>query len=105
MVWLAIYPAITFLLWLAGPQIASWPLPLRTLLITAVLVPLMVFVLLPVHPPLARAVVKAARSCGRLLVPTALDNGRAPLASCSAPSCGGCSAVSPRPTFCGLRAG
>jgi antibiotic biosynthesis monooxygenase (ABM) superfamily enzyme len=47
-VWLAIYPAITFLLWLIGPQIASWPLPLRTLLVTAVLVPLMVFVLLPV---------------------------------------------------------
>jgi antibiotic biosynthesis monooxygenase (ABM) superfamily enzyme len=47
-VWLAIYPAITFLLWLIGPQIASWPLPLRTLLVTAVLVPVMVFVLLPV---------------------------------------------------------
>jgi uncharacterized protein len=47
-VWLAIYPAITFVLWVAGPQIASWPLALRTLLITAVLVPLMVFVLLPV---------------------------------------------------------
>jgi uncharacterized protein len=43
-VWLAIYPAITFVLWVAGPQIASWPLALRTLLITAVLVPLMVFV-------------------------------------------------------------
>jgi antibiotic biosynthesis monooxygenase (ABM) superfamily enzyme len=47
-VWLAIYPTITFVLWLAGPQIASWPLPLRTFLITGVVVPLMVFVLLPV---------------------------------------------------------
>jgi antibiotic biosynthesis monooxygenase (ABM) superfamily enzyme len=46
-VWLAIYPSITFLLWLAGPRIASWPLALRTLAITAVLVPLMVFLLLP----------------------------------------------------------
>jgi antibiotic biosynthesis monooxygenase (ABM) superfamily enzyme len=46
-VWLAIYPSITFLLWLAGPKMASWPLPLRTLAITAVVVPLMVFVLLP----------------------------------------------------------
>ena len=35
-VWLAIYPAITFVLWLAGPQIANWPLALRTLLVTAV---------------------------------------------------------------------
>jgi antibiotic biosynthesis monooxygenase (ABM) superfamily enzyme len=47
LIWLAIYPSITFLLWLAGPQIASWPLPLRTLALTAVLVPLMVFLLIP----------------------------------------------------------
>jgi antibiotic biosynthesis monooxygenase (ABM) superfamily enzyme len=46
-IWLAIYPSITVILWLAGPQIASWPLALRTLAITAVLVPLMVFLLLP----------------------------------------------------------
>jgi uncharacterized protein len=46
-VWLAIFPALTFLLWLAGPKIASWPLPLRTLTLTAALVPLMVFLLLP----------------------------------------------------------
>ena len=31
LIWLAIYPSITFLLWLAGPRIASWPLALRTL--------------------------------------------------------------------------
>jgi uncharacterized protein len=47
-VWLAIYPTITFVLWVAGPEIASWPLPLRTFLITGAVVPLMVFVLLPV---------------------------------------------------------
>lgn len=47
LIWLAIYPSITFLLWLAGPRIASWPLPLRTLALTAVLVPLMVFLLIP----------------------------------------------------------
>jgi antibiotic biosynthesis monooxygenase (ABM) superfamily enzyme len=46
-VWLAIYPALTFLLWLVGPRIASWALPLRTLTLTAALVPLMVFLLLP----------------------------------------------------------
>jgi uncharacterized protein len=46
-IWLAIYPSITFLLWLAGPTIASWALPLRTLALTAVLVPLMVFLVLP----------------------------------------------------------
>jgi antibiotic biosynthesis monooxygenase (ABM) superfamily enzyme len=46
-VWLAIYPTITTVLQLSGPLIGDWPLPLRTLAITAVVVPLMVFVLLP----------------------------------------------------------
>jgi uncharacterized protein len=46
-VWLAIYPTITLLLALTGPLTDDWPLPLRTLLLTAIAVPLMVFVLLP----------------------------------------------------------
>ena len=46
-VWLAIYPVLTFLLWVVGPEIRGWPLPLRTLALTVVLVPTMVFVLLP----------------------------------------------------------
>jgi antibiotic biosynthesis monooxygenase (ABM) superfamily enzyme len=46
-VWIAIYPTITLLLELCGPVINDWPLPLRTLVLTAVAVPLMVFVLLP----------------------------------------------------------
>ena len=47
LVWLAIYPTITLLLELGGPIINDWPLPLRTLALTATAVPLMVFVLLP----------------------------------------------------------
>jgi antibiotic biosynthesis monooxygenase (ABM) superfamily enzyme len=46
-VWLAIYPCITFVLWLAGPSIQGWPLAVRTLAITAAVVPLMVFLLIP----------------------------------------------------------
>ena len=46
-VWIAIYPTITLVLELAGPLIQDWPLPLRTLALTAVVVPTMVFVLLP----------------------------------------------------------
>jgi antibiotic biosynthesis monooxygenase (ABM) superfamily enzyme len=53
-VWLAIYPTITLVLWLAGPSIASWPLGLRTLAITVVVVPLMVYVLIPVFQRLLR---------------------------------------------------
>lgn len=47
-VWIAIYPTITLIQWLVGPALATVPLPLRTFLLTIVLVPLMVFVLIPV---------------------------------------------------------
>ena len=47
-VWVAIYPSITLVLWLAGPRMQSWPLAVRTLAITALVVPLMVYLLLPV---------------------------------------------------------
>jgi antibiotic biosynthesis monooxygenase (ABM) superfamily enzyme len=47
LIWLAIYPTLTLVLWLVGPEIQDWPLALRTLLITLVLVPVMVFALLP----------------------------------------------------------
>ena len=46
-VWLAIYPSITLILWLIGPHVQDWPLAVRTLAITAGVVPLMVFVLVP----------------------------------------------------------
>jgi antibiotic biosynthesis monooxygenase (ABM) superfamily enzyme len=46
-VWLAIYPCITFVLWLAGPEMQGWPLAVRTLAITAFVVPVMVYVLIP----------------------------------------------------------
>ena len=46
-VWLAIYPALTLVLALIGSAVQPWPLPLRTLVTTAVLVPLMVYVLIP----------------------------------------------------------
>jgi antibiotic biosynthesis monooxygenase (ABM) superfamily enzyme len=46
-VWLAIYPTITLVSFLIGDIIKSWPLPFKTLLMTGILVPLMVFVLLP----------------------------------------------------------
>lgn len=45
--WLAIYPALTLTLALLGPALAPMPLFLRTLIVTAVLVPIMVYVLVP----------------------------------------------------------
>jgi antibiotic biosynthesis monooxygenase (ABM) superfamily enzyme len=47
-VWLAIYPSITLILWLLGPTIQGLPLAVRTLVITVPLVPLMTFVVVPV---------------------------------------------------------
>lgn len=47
-IWIAIYPTITLLFALFGYHFSLInPLPLRTLAITAVVVPLMVFVALP----------------------------------------------------------
>lgn len=48
LVWLAIYPAITILTYLIGDLIKNLPLPIKTLIMTGILVPLMVFVLLPI---------------------------------------------------------
>lgn len=48
-IWIAIYPTITTLFFIFGKQLlAINPLPLRTLCLTVVVVPLMVFVLIPV---------------------------------------------------------
>ncbi len=46
--WLAIYPALTLSLWLFEQfGLSRLALPLRTLLLTAALVPAMVYVLVP----------------------------------------------------------
>lgn len=47
MVWIAIYPTITIVSYLIGDAIKNLPLALKTLIMTGILVPLMVFVLLP----------------------------------------------------------
>lgn len=47
-VWLAIYPTITLVLAIFGSQLVKInPLPFRTLVITAVVVPLMVYWIMP----------------------------------------------------------
>ncbi len=47
LIWLAIYPSITLIFLLFGDRLLLMPPALRTLVLTLVLVPLMVFVLLP----------------------------------------------------------
>jgi antibiotic biosynthesis monooxygenase (ABM) superfamily enzyme len=46
-VWVAIYPTLTLLQLVMGDVLRKLPLPLATLVSTAILVPLMVFLLIP----------------------------------------------------------
>lgn len=45
--WLAIWPSITLLLLAGEPLLGTLPLPLRTFVLTAILVPFMSFVAMP----------------------------------------------------------
>ncbi|MEO0584505.1 MAG: hypothetical protein AAF135_19995 [Bacteroidota bacterium] len=46
-IWMAIYPLITGILWAFGPYLVQIPLMLRTLILTGVLVPIMVYLAIP----------------------------------------------------------
>jgi antibiotic biosynthesis monooxygenase (ABM) superfamily enzyme len=71
--WLAAYPTLTALLALSKELgLASAPLPLRTLVITLILVPLMVFVL---QPNLMRLATRVRRSRQREVSPRARNRG------------------------------
>jgi antibiotic biosynthesis monooxygenase (ABM) superfamily enzyme len=45
--WLAVFPAITLVQLVVSPYIGGWPLVTRTFVVTAVAVPLSVYVLVP----------------------------------------------------------
>lgn len=47
MIWVVIYPTINIIMLLLGDRLNTLALPLRTLILTVILVPLMVYVLLP----------------------------------------------------------
>ena len=47
LVWLAVYPIITILVWVLDPILAGLSLPLRTLLLSALMVPIMVYGAMP----------------------------------------------------------
>jgi antibiotic biosynthesis monooxygenase (ABM) superfamily enzyme len=48
-IWLAIYPLITLLYFLLGSSLSGLPLMLRTLILTAIAVPVMFYFLLPFY--------------------------------------------------------
>ncbi|WZH52521.1 MAG: hypothetical protein PIR53_00625 [Nocardioides alkalitolerans] len=45
--WLAVYPLITLLLWLLRPLVGNQALPVQTLVLTLLMVPLSTFVTMP----------------------------------------------------------
>ncbi len=45
--WAVVYPMITLLLAVLEPALGTMPMPLRTLLLSALMVPAMVYVVLP----------------------------------------------------------
>jgi len=45
--WAGAYAVITLILWLLGPSMASWPLPLRTLAISVLMVITLTWVVIP----------------------------------------------------------
>lgn len=47
LIWIAIYPTINLLFWVLGDTLNSLPMYIRTLVLTVILVPVMVFLLLP----------------------------------------------------------
>ncbi|MEU3189819.1 hypothetical protein ABZ686_04110 [Streptomyces sp. NPDC006992] len=46
--WLAVYPTITVALGVLGPPTATLPLPVRTLILTLIVVPVSAYALIPV---------------------------------------------------------
>lgn len=60
--WLAVYPTITLALALLGPVTAGLPLPVRTLILTVLVVPVVVYVLMPALLRLNTAVTRRHRA-------------------------------------------
>jgi antibiotic biosynthesis monooxygenase (ABM) superfamily enzyme len=53
--WVGAYAVITLILYVLGPTTASWPLPIRTLAISALMAPAMVWLVMPVLTRLFRS--------------------------------------------------
>lgn len=49
LIWLAIYPLITLLFLLMGDFLIRFPIPIRTLILTGIAVPIVFYVILPFY--------------------------------------------------------
>jgi uncharacterized protein len=62
--WVGAYAVITLILAVLGPVMAPWPLPLRTLLLSGLMVVAMTWVVMPVLTRLGRRWLTRGRSSG-----------------------------------------
>ena len=53
--WVGAYAVITLILEVLGPAMAAWPLPLRTLLLSALMAPAMTWLVIPLLTRLLRS--------------------------------------------------
>jgi uncharacterized protein len=58
--WVGAYTVITLILAVLGPSMATWPLPLRTLLLSALMAPAMTWLVIPFLMRLFRSWLAAA---------------------------------------------
>lgn len=72
--WIGLWPTVTVVMWTVRPQIAGLPVALQTLLMTALIVPTMAWVHMPLLTRLFRGWLTAAES------PDADDRARARVA-------------------------
>ncbi len=52
--WVGLWPTVTLVMWVVQPQLQGFPVPLQTLLLTAMIVPLMAWVHMPLLTRLFR---------------------------------------------------
>lgn len=45
--WVGVFPTITVLLYILSPLLAAWPLVLRTLTLSTIMVPLLTYIVMP----------------------------------------------------------
>jgi antibiotic biosynthesis monooxygenase (ABM) superfamily enzyme len=64
--WVGAYAVITLILAVLGPATVTWPLPLRTLLISALMAPAMTWLVIPFLTRVFRGWLTAASSLARI---------------------------------------
>ncbi|NER79281.1 MAG: hypothetical protein F6K42_06795 [Leptolyngbya sp. SIO1D8] len=47
LIWVGVFPTITILLYILSPLLAAWPLVLRTLVLSTIMVPLLTYIVMP----------------------------------------------------------